>query len=414
MSGSDLLGRDGVAGGVTIGNGPADLRRAGREPALRLTDRTCAEFAEVLRRRGVRVGTSQVLTLTEAMHVLQPLTATSLFWAGRAVLALDPRLYGPYARAFAEYFGGAAGEDQLPVSARPPSTLVVEDTGGEGRPPSDHVDEDQVVDLPEPARVVASAEERIRLKSFAAMTPEERREAAQLIRRMRLRLQRRLSRRRRAARTGRHLDMRGTMRRLLATEGEPLRLHRKRRRVRHRPITFVVDVSGSMSAYGQAVLRFAHMLMRAGERVEVYTVGVRPHRVTAEMSTPSPDRALERVGAAVTDWDGGTRLASSIAGLLRDGHGANAVRGAVVVICSDGLDHDDPADLADAVSRLQRLSYGLTWLNPLKADPRYQPLARGMAAALPYIDDFRSGHSISSLEALAPVLAGRGRPRSAA
>ncbi|MGC5615378.1 vWA domain-containing protein [Georgenia sp. Z1491] len=383
---------------------PAGTTTSGRE-----VETLCAEFAEVLRGHGVRIGTSQVLTLVQALHALGGVRAGELFWAGRAILVQDPRHYDAYARAFAEFFAGAVPGEDLPVVARPPTSLLVEAPDGQGQPPSDGSVEEEYREQPEPARVVASAEERLRVKSFTAMTDEERREAARMIRDLRLRLRHRLSRRRRPARSGRHLDMRGTMRSLLATDGEPLRLRRLRRRTRQRPITFLVDVSGSMSAYGRTILRFAHMLMRAGERIEVFTIGVRPHRVTADMRTPSPDRALERVGAAVTDWDGGTRLASSISTLLRGGRGQDALRGAVVVVCSDGLDHDEPAVMAASIARLQRLAHELVWLNPLKADPRYEPLARGMAAALPHIDDFRAGHSIAGLEALAPVLAGRGR-----
>ncbi|KAE8765962.1 VWA domain-containing protein [Georgenia thermotolerans] len=368
----------------------------------------CADLSAALRRYGVEVGTAQSLTFYAAVHELGDFSLAELFWAGRAVLASDPAAYAPYALAFAECFSGVGAGEDLPPAARPPLAVFAEEADQSGRPPRTLAVGEEVLELPEEARVIASAAERLRAKSFAAMTAEERREAARMIREMRLRLDRRPSRRRTTARTGPFLDMRGTLRLLLSTDGEPTRLGRRRRRIRQRPVTFLVDVSGSMAAYGQAILRFAHALMRVGERVEVFTVGVRLHRVTDALRSSSADRALERAGQAVSDWDGGTRLASSFSALLRRRHGQNALRGAVVVICSDGLDHDDPVELAAAMARFQRLSHRLVWLNPLKADPRYRPLARGMAAALPYIDDFRAGHNIASLEGLTQVLAGRG------
>lgn len=374
------------------------------------TAQMCAGFSAVLRRHGVPVGTSQSLTFYAAVHELGDFSLAELFWAGRAVFATDATVYASYAVAFTEYFSSGPVEEDLPPAVTPPSGLFVEDPKPVGQPPTDLEVSEELLELPAEARVIASETERLTAKSFAAMTEEERTEASRIIRTMRLRLDHRLSRRRTTARTGPFLDMRGTLRLLLSTDGEPTRLRRRRRRMRQRPITFLLDVSGSMAAYGHAVLRFAHALVRAGEHVEVFTVGVRLHRVSEALKFASADRALERVGQIVSDWDGGTRLASSFSELLQHRHGHNALRGAVIVICSDGLDHDEPAELRAAMGRLQRLSHRLIWLNPLKSDPRYEPLARGMAAALPFIDDFRAGHNIASLEGLTTVLAG-GKPK---
>lgn len=366
----------------------------------------CAGFAAVLRRCGVPVSTSQTITFHAAVHELGDFTPAELFWAGRAVFATDAAAYAAYALAFNEYFSENASIADPPPAAKPRLGVLAEESGEAERPPTNLQVGEELLELPREARVIASEVERLRVKSFALMTEEERQESAQIIRHLRLRLDHRLSRRRTTARTGPFLDMRGTLRFLLSTDGEPTRLRRRRRRIRQRPITFLLDVSGSMGAYGQAVLRFAHALARAGEHVEVFTVGVNLRRVSEALRSASADRALELVGQIVSDWDGGTRLGSSFSALLEGKHGHNALRGAVMVICSDGLDHDKPEVLATAMKRLHRLCHRLIWLNPLKSDPRYQPLARGMAAALPYIDDFRGGHNIASLESLASVLAG--------
>ena len=365
--------------------------------------RACAEFTVLLRRRGVPVGPSQTAAFLEALYLLRPTTPAELYWAGRAVLATDVTQVQAYTQAFAEFFASAGG-DPLPTAPAepPPSVLGTEPLA---RAALDLPGE-ELLDLPEEARVEASEAERLRQKSFARMTAEERRVAALLIRRLRVRLPRRLSRRRRRAPSGRYLDMRKTLRRSLATDGEPARLGRRRRRIRQRPVTLVVDVSGSMTPYAHALLRFGHALLHAGHRVEVFTVGVRLSRVTDALRHDSADRALDEVGRRVADWDGGTRLATSVTQLLERRRGHAALRGAIVVICSDGLDRDDPRLLSEATARLSRLAHRLVWLNPLKGDPRYRPLARGMAAALPPLDLFQAGPNLASQDELAAVVAG--------
>ncbi|CCG02398.1 vWA domain-containing protein [Blastococcus saxobsidens] len=365
--------------------------------------RTCVEFTDLLRRRGVAVGPVQTAAFLEALYLLRPTTTAELYWAGRAVLATDVAVLPAYARAFAEFFA-AADADDAPPPAPPHAPPSVLDDEPLARPAMDVAVGEEPLELPEEARVEASEAERVRVKSFARMTAEERRIAALMIRRLRVRLPRRLSRRRRPASSGRYLDMRSTLRRSLATDGEPARLGRRRRRVRQRPVTLVVDVSGSMTPYAQALLRFGHALLHAGHRVEVYTVGVRLSRVTDALRHDSADRALAEVGRQVADWDGGTLLATSLVRLLDLRRGHAALRGAVVVICSDGLDRDDPERLGAATARLSRLAHRLVWLNPLKGDPRYQPLARGMAAAVPHLDLFLAGHNVASLEELAAVV----------
>jgi uncharacterized protein with von Willebrand factor type A (vWA) domain len=351
------------------------------------------------------VGPSQTAAFLEALYLLRPTTTAELYWAGRAVLATDVAQVPAYTRAFAEFFASAGGDLLPTASAEPPPSVL----GAESEPLARlalDLPGEELIDLPEEARVEASEAERLRQKSFARMTAEERRVAALLIRRLRVRLPRRLSRRRRRAPSGRYLDMRTTLRRSLATDGEPARLGRRRRRIRQRPVTLVVDVSGSMTPYAHALLRFGHALLHAGHRVEVFTVGVRLSRVTDALQHDSADRALDEVGRRVADWDGGTRLATSVTQLLDRRRGHAALRGAIVIICSDGLDGDDPQLLGAATARLSRLAHRLVWLNPLKGDPRYQPLARGMAAALPHLDLFLAGHNVTSLDELAAVVAG--------
>lgn len=156
-----------------------------------------------------------------------------------------------------------------------------------------------------------------------------------------------------------------------------------------------------MSDYSRALLVFAHAALRADRRWEAFCFGTRLTRITRALSATSPDEALRRATADVVDWDGGTRIGAALKAFL-DGYGHGGLaRGAVVVLCSDGLDTGDPAVLAEQMARLGRLARRVVWLNPLKESPAYEPLARGMAAALPFIDVFSSGHNLMSLEELA-------------
>jgi uncharacterized protein len=169
----------------------------------------------------------------------------------------------------------------------------------------------------------------------------------------------------------------------------------------------LLDVSGSMEPYARALARFAHAAVAARRRgqVEVFALGTRVTRITRELSTHDPDEALRRAGGAVADWAGGTRLGDGLR-RFNDRWGVRGLaRGAVVVILSDGWDRGDPTVLGDELARLRRVAYRLVWVNPLKASPGYAPLARGMAAALPHVDEFVEGHSVASLEALGEVIA---------
>ena len=256
-------------------------------------------------------------------------------------------------------------------------------------------------------RIVASAVEVLKQKSFGELTSEERARVARMIRELTLRVPRERTRRTRPAAKGATLDLRRTLRRSLRTQGEPFDRVRRTRRVRARPLLLLLDVSGSMSPYSRALLQFGFAAMAAGRRVEVFCFGTRLTRVTRLLRTKDPDRAMHAIAGLVADWEGGTRIGESIKSLLDGWSQRAALRGAVVVLCSDGLERGDPEVLRAQMARLRRLAHRVVWANPLKGSPRYEPLARGMAAALPSIDVFLSGHNLASLEELARSLEGR-------
>ena len=192
----------------------------------------------------------------------------------------------------------------------------------------------------------------------------------------------------------------------MRTQGEPFHRAWRARGSRMRPLVLVLDVSGSMAPYSRALMQFAWAAMAAGRRVETFCFGTRLTRVTRTLRMKDPDRAMHEVGKKVEDWEGGTRIGLSLKELLDEWSPRTALRGAVVVLCSDGLERGDPALLEAQMARLHRLAHKVVWVNPLKGSPRYEPLARGMAAALPSVDVFLPGHNLESLEALGKILAG--------
>jgi uncharacterized protein len=332
-------------------------------------------FGRALRDEGLPVGTGRIAGFCRAAALLAP---DDLYWAGRATLVPRPQDIPVYDRVFAAFFGP---EQQPPTRVR--TVRVVEEE----------------VEL-----ALASPVERLREKSFARCSAEELAALGALMERIQLVVPPRRTRRRERARTGAP-DLRQTLRRSFRTGGEPLERAWRQRRRRPRRLVLLLDVSGSMADYSRALLMFAHAALRIDRRWEAFCFGTRLTRLTGALATTDLDEALRRASAEVFDWDGGTRIGESIKCFLDDfGHDGLA-RGAIVVICSDGLEVGDPELLAEQMSRLHRLAHRVVWLNPLKEDPAYEPLARGMRAALRHIDVFSSGHSLASLEAVADALA---------
>lgn len=173
---------------------------------------------------------------------------------------------------------------------------------------------------------------------------------------------------------------------------------------RTRRLVLLLDVSGSMEPYARAFVRFLHAAVVSRSRVEAFALGTRLTRVTRELTSRDPDAAIRAAAESVVDWSGGTRLGDGLRRFNDEWGIRGMARGAVVVIFSDGWDRGDPAALAEQMARLDRVAYRIVWVNPLKASPGYAPLAQGMAAALPYVDDFVEGHSLAALEELAQVI----------
>jgi uncharacterized protein with von Willebrand factor type A (vWA) domain len=200
-------------------------------------------------------------------------------------------------------------------------------------------------------------------------------------------------------------DLRRTVRRALRAGGEPINRAFVEPGERPRRLILLCDVSGSMESYSRALLRFLHAAVVGRGRVEAFALGTRLTRLTRDLSTRDPDAALTAAARRVVDWSGGTRLGEGLRQFNDEWGVRGLARGAVVVILSDGWDRGDPELLGEQMARLHRVTRRIIWVNPLKASPGFAPLARGMAAALPYVDEFVEGHSLASLEELVDVVA---------
>jgi uncharacterized protein with von Willebrand factor type A (vWA) domain len=248
--------------------------------------------------------------------------------------------------------------------------------------------------------------ELLREKDFAEMTDAERALARRLVRRIALRGPMKLSRRTRPTRRrGAHADLRATVRASMRYGGEPVERHWRAPATKQRPVVFVCDVSGSMEPYARMLVQYMQAWVTARRQVEAFVFGTRLTRVTRELAGRDPDAAVTRATHTVADWSGGTRIGESLAELNRR-YGRRIGRGSVVVLLSDGWDRGEPEQLSEEMARLARTAHRVVWLNPLAADPRYEPLTRGMRTALPYVDHFLAGNSIASLEELAELMEG--------
>jgi uncharacterized protein len=366
-----------------------------------------ALLATSMRAGGARVGIDELLGAHRALCAVNPSDRRQSYFALRAALCSRRDDLPVFDAAFAELFAPAPqGPREDPLEALGQAArlvlphVAVPDRSG---PPQQA-----------PADVLPAAwsdEELLREKDFAGYSDAERAVARRMMTSLARRAPRRPSRRtrpspRRGARPpAARPDLRRTLRASLRSGGEPLERHWRRPGERARELVLVCDVSGSMEPYARMLLQYMQACVAARRRVEAFVFGTRLTRVTEELKGRDHDRALERASHAAGDWSGGTRIGEALATLNRE-HGRRLGRGAIVVLLSDGWDRGDPDQLAGEMARLSRCAHRMVWLNPLKAHPEYEPLTRGMQAALPHVDAFLAGNSLASLEELAALMEG--------
>ena len=361
----------------------------------------------MLREAGLEVGPGRISDALTGLDRVDVCNQEDVYWALRTTLVSRAEDLESFDRAFAAWF--------LRAPSRPPyrgakpaerPTLLSERTR------TDRVDGHERSGG-ESIEIGWSEHEVLRRKDFAAMTPEEFAHLSNAIAEVAAARPLRRSRRLRPHARGRRLDLRRLARRSLARGGEPIERTFRRRIDVPRKLVVLCDVSGSMEAYTRALLLFLHAVVGSGRGVEVFVFGTRLVRLTDAFRTRDPEQALAAAAKRVVDWAGGTRIGASLK-TFNDVWGRRALtRGAAVVIVSDGWERQDTMLVAQEMQRLQRAAYAIVWVNPLKGNPDYQPLAGGMRAALPYVDRFVAGHNLASLEELAGVLAGIERRHAA-
>jgi uncharacterized protein with von Willebrand factor type A (vWA) domain len=356
-----------------------------------------ARLAAVMRAGGARVGLGEVLAAERALAAVDASDRVESFYALRTALCSTRAELNAFPAAFTAVFG----TDERPDALDELGEIAKQALPRVAVPPQG--DEAPAADLTA-APAAWSEEELLREKDFGAYTDAERAIARRLLARIALRAPKRLSRRTVPTRRRRdEHDLRATIRASLKTGGELLERRYREQALRPRRLVLICDVSGSMAPYSRMLLQYMQACVAARARVEAFVFGTRLTRVTRELRGRDSDRALHRAADAVNDWSGGTRIGEAIAQLNRE-HGRRIGRGSMVILLSDGWDRGDPDQLAEEMARLQRTAYKVVWLNPLAADPRYEPLTRGMKAAMPHVDRLLPGNSISSLETLAELM----------
>jgi uncharacterized protein with von Willebrand factor type A (vWA) domain len=351
-----------------------------------------------LRAAGVNADRARLTTALTALDQLDPARGDDVYWATRLALCSEPDDLPRFDALFDMWFRGVRPSLPLPArNAAPPQPRpVARLTNG-----SPEAEQESGEDL---LRTAASDMEVLRHRDVADLSPDERAEVQRLITLLRPRVGRR-----RTLRRTRHgddrVDVRRTVRQLIKDGGEPGALLYNGRREKPRKLVVLIDVSGSMAPYADALLRFAHAAVRANPAAtEVFTLGTRLTRVTRQLRVRDPDLALGAAGRAIPDWSGGTRLGDALRAFLDLWGQRGTARQAIVVVASDGWERGDAVLLGEQMERLARLAHRVVWVNPHRGKDGFAPATGGMVAALPHLDDLVAGHSVESLRRLVEVI----------
>lgn len=346
-----------------------------------------AEFCLLLRQSGLPTGPGDSVDALRALAQLDVRERTQVYLGLRSVLVKRVEDFPVFDAAFRTFFDGETPALLEEVRRR---TAKAGDGGEEG----------------ETGREGGyTAREVLLEQDLAGLDPADRAEAARVARLIARRLALRLSRRRRAARASPRLNLRATARRAMRRGGLVLDLLRTQRRRRPANLVLLLDVSGSMELYSRFLLHFVHALQAGLRRTQSFCFATRLSPVSDELGAEAYEVALEQARVKVVGWGGGTRIGASLDEFCAEWAPGLLNARSVVIILSDGLDTGDPALVVRAMDAIHRRAGRVLWLNPLAGDHRYEPLARGMAAALPYLDLLAPGHNLVSLLALERELA---------
>jgi uncharacterized protein len=335
-------------------------------------------FLTDLRGNGMPVAVPKQRDFLRAIALLPPRDITHLYWIARTTLTTsihDSEVFDP---VFDLWFRGGPGLSVVD-SREPDDEQPAPDTGSHhDDPPQQAVDEG--------SGLAASSLWLARRATFATTPDQQRRTLTQLRKALPATIPAVRSRRRRPGRRGDRLDVRKVHRAVWRSGGEVMNLRWRRRFQRQRPVLVLIDISGSMKQHSADYLRFAHAVVSACDRAEVFTFGTTLTHVTTALRARDVDTALGGLADVVRDADGGTRIGPSLQEFLGNTRHLRMARGALVLVLSDGLERGDCVPLTKAVRRLSMLGHRLVWWSPLACDPAYRPVTRGMAAVVSHLD----------------------------
>jgi hypothetical protein len=368
---------------------------------IRGGDEILLAFARALRAGGIPVTQDRAHDFLAAAALLGADDPAGVRIAGRSTLCAGPDDLARFDQVFEAFFNARDGLPRPRPVRRTESALTdlpLDDAAGTG-------EADQADDV---IRAAASTTEVLRHRDVAAMSAAEKQRLAGMFATLRPRAPLRRTARHQSWHRG-EVDASRTLRSSLRRMGEPATIEWRRRARRPRRVVLLVDVSGSMSSYADALLRLAHRLThgmaRGSSSVETFTIGTRVTHVTRALRTRDPERALVAAGETVPDWSGGTRLGETLRFFLDRWGQRGMARGAVVVVFSDGWERGDASMLAEQMARLRRIAHRVVWVNPHRGKDGYEAVQTGVLAALPYCHDFVAGHSLATYAELVEVIA---------
>jgi uncharacterized protein with von Willebrand factor type A (vWA) domain len=371
-------------------------------------------FTRILRQAGLPVSTEQSWDFARALTMVDIGNRDQVFHAARCLLIMRQdhlRLFETlFNRFWRNHTDGLPPQGpKNPMAPRPPTRRkqfsIVAYMAQKARPA------DQEIEVTDRSRTFSSVEV-LQRREFSLMTPEELQAVKHFIQEMRWQMSQRRTRRWTPESSGEKLHLRQAMRSTTKYGGVPLDLFWQSRKVKQRPFVLIADISGSMEKYARLMLQFFYSVSHSFGDVESFVFGTRLTRITPQLKLNNIDRAIDQAAREIVDWSGGTRIGESLGTFNRSWGRRVLRRGAIVLIVSDGWERGDVSELRREMVYLQRRCHRLIWLNPLLGKSTYQPLVEGIAAALPFIDDFLPIHNLQSLTALSKHLAALGPARS--
>lgn len=379
-------------------------------------------FARALRMAGLPIGPGRVIDAINAVAAVGFTAKPDFYWTLHACFVNRPEHRVVYAQIFRLYWRDPQYLEHMMAMLMPAIRGVQEDrpakaaekraaeallAGANRDVPQDQGSEEGT-EIEIDTSFTMSSEERLRSLDFEQMSTDEVAQAKRMLSRLTLPVKPIPSRRGEAAKNGRRIDWRRTLRATMRRGGEMHDIARLKPKPRWPNLVVLCDISGSMSQYSRIILHFLHAVSNAKgagwAKVHAFTFGTQLTNITRHLAQRDVDAALAAAGAEAQDWEGGTRIGDCLHTFNRDWSRRVMGQGAVVLLITDGLDRDDPNELAHEMQRLHLSARRLIWLNPLLRWEGFAPKARGIAAMLPHVDSFRAGHSVASLEELAKVI----------